>query len=104
MKRIYICLLIAIVSITGLQAQDKGGMKAADQQEQNLKVYQQQQEKLLREAIATQHQTNIAESAMIMNARNVEIQRENDARRETLRFRSEGMAPLSDAVKAMYNL
>ena len=106
MKRIFILLLIGTFSVTGLYAQqsDADKMQAKERQEQNLKVYQQQQEKELQETIRSQTQLYIMEAAKRMEAEKLEVEKATEARREQLMHRPEGMAPLSEEVKRLRNL
>lgn len=104
MKRIFICLLIATFSITGLYAQDKDELQAKQKQEQDLKAYKQQQEQELQKAIREQTQLYISEAAKSMEATKRKVQKDREARREQLMHRPEGMAPLSEKVKIRLNL
>lgn len=90
MKRIFICLSIATLSVMGVYAQENDGLK----QQQDLKAYQQEQAQLLEAAIRSQTQLHITEAAKRMDVRKREVQNEVDARREQLEYRPAGMAPL----------
>ncbi len=91
MKRIFICLSIASLSVMGLYAQENEGLK----QQQDLKAYQQEKATQLQLAIRTQTQLYISEATNRMDARKREVQNEVDARREQLMYRPSGMASLN---------
>lgn len=99
MKRIFIYLSIATLSVAGLYAQDdtnfqKIYQQAKEQQAKDLKVYEQQQEQALQTAIISQRKYYIAEAEKTMLAKKREVQNDLESRRAQLMHRSEGMAPL----------
>lgn len=104
MKRIFILLLIATFSITGLHAQNKAEMQAKERQAENLKVYQQKQEQELQQAIREQTQLHISQAAQRMEARKEEVRKDLEARREQLMNRPAGMIPLGEDVRLKMNL
>lgn len=101
MKRIFICLSIAVLSVAGLHAQQKDQLtpeqvhqQLVERQKQDLKVYQQEQAQQLQATIRSQTQSNVTEAAKRMETRKREVQNEVNARREQLEYRPAGMAPL----------
>ena len=103
MKRIFILLLIATFSITGLHAQQMDA-QAKQKNAEDLKVYQQRQEQDLQSTIQTQTQLYILEAAQRMEAQKKEIQQDLEARREQLMNRPAGMTPLSEEVRLRLGL
>ena len=106
MKRIFIFLLIATFSITGLYAQqtEADKMQAKQKNEQDLKVYQQKQAQELKEAIRAQTELHIMEAAKRMESEKMEVQKDLQARREQLMNRPAGMVALSEEVRLRSNL
>lgn len=85
MKRIIMCLSIAVLSFTAMNAQ-----------ETTLKEYEQRQAQELKETIRTQTMQNEQEAAKRMQTKKREIQNEIDARRSELMQRPDGMLRLSN--------
>lgn len=94
MKRIFILLSIAILSVTGLYAQEKGDMQAKQLQEQDMRAYMQKKDQELQAAIRTQTQYNVSEAVKRMDAQKREVQSDLESRRSRLMHRPEGMADL----------
>lgn len=88
MKRVFMCLSIAILSIAGLNAQEN------KQSELDMRTYKQQQEQMLQEAIRTQTQQYTSEAAKRMQKRKSEVQNDLEARRLSLMYRPDGMVKL----------
>ncbi len=86
MKRIFICLSIASLSVLGLHAQEGTP---------EYRAYMQKQEQELQSAIRTQTQHYTSEAAKRMEIRKREVQNELEARREQLTHRPEGIVKYS---------
>ena len=82
MKRIFIGLFIAALSITGVYAQDA-----------DLRAHQQKQEQELQAAIRTQTQQYVQEAEKRMQTRKSEVKSDLEARRSQLTRRPDGMVP-----------
>lgn len=91
MKRLIMCLSIAALSVTGIYAQDKGQNK--QQQDQDLRAYQQKQEKELQDAIRSQKEHYIMEATKTMDTKKTEAKNDLESRRSQLMHRPEGMVP-----------
>ncbi|MBO3098984.1 hypothetical protein [Gelidibacter pelagius] len=95
MKRIFICLSIATFSIMGMSAQEDFNLKKINSEEnqRNLRVYQQQQEQELKTTIREQTEQYIRDAARRMEAEKIEVQSKLEARRAELTHRPVGMVP-----------
>ena len=78
------CLSIAFISITAVNAQDEA---------QDLKAYQQKQEQELQQSIRTQTQRYSQEAATRMQAMKLQFQNDLEARRSQLMRRPDNMVP-----------
>ncbi|HUH29509.1 hypothetical protein [Gelidibacter sp.] len=93
MKRIFICLSIATFSIMGMSAQEKFEKINSVENQNNLRVYKQQQEQELKTTIREQTENYIKDAAKRMEAQKTQVQNELEARREQLTNRPAGMVP-----------
>lgn len=95
MKRIFICLSIAAFSFIGVSAQENYKRISSEENQRNLRIYQQQQEQELKATIREQTEQYIKDAARRMEAQKLEIQNEREARRARLTHRPAGMVPYS---------
>lgn len=95
MKRIFICLSIAAFSFMGVSAQENYKRISSEENQRNLRIYQQQQEQELKATIREQTEQYIKDAARRMEAQKLEIQNEREARRARLTHRPAGMVSYS---------
>lgn len=95
MKRIFICLTIATFSFMGVSAQEDFNLKRMNSEEnqKNLRVYQQQQEQELKATIREQTEQHIKDAASRMEAKKIQFKNQLEARRAELTNRPAGMLP-----------
>lgn len=93
MKRIFICLSIAAFSFMGVSAQENYKRISSEENQRNLRVYQQQQEQELKTTIREQTEQYIRDAARRMEAEKIEVQSKLEARRAELTHRPVGMVP-----------